>query len=283
MPGKRIAAIKPLVSLILFLACWLLLPPFVKRFGQASFYEFQAPVNVAASKAKDLQTYWDLRSRSRNELIEANRDLARQNAFYQVSLQRQYSLEREIERLEQLLRLPREDGYHLEVARVARRDLTVWWQQLVVRKGQNHNIPVGAAVIYEGGVVGRVREVHAYTSVVELVSSPGFRMAANVEGKDAPVTYQGLANPPLAPPRGEVLNIPPDVRLASGGALRLVSSPLGGIFPQGLTIGEVISLEPGPDGYFQRGTVRLNPDLSSLNEVAIVVPVGMDLPESHQP
>lgn len=283
MPEKRIAAIKPLILLIIFLACWLLLPPVVKRFGRQSFYEFQAPIQIATEAIRDIQTYWDLHSRSKHELIEALRDLSRQNAFHQVSLQRQMALEQEIERLEELLRLPHEDDYHLEVARVIKRDLTLWWQQLIIHKGQDHNIPVGAAVIYGGGVVGRIREVHAYTSVVELVSSPGFRMAANVEGKDTPVTYQGIPNPPLSPPRGEVLNVPPDLRLPSGGTVRLVSSRLGGIFPQGLTIGEIISLEPGHDGYFQRGIVRLNPDLARLNEVAIVIPVGTDYHSPVQP
>ena len=42
----------------------------------------------------------------------------------------------------------------------------------MIRKGRNYDIYPGAPVVYTGGIVGRVREVHAYTSVVDLVSSP---------------------------------------------------------------------------------------------------------------
>jgi len=160
---------------------------------------------------------------------------------------------------------------------VAQRDLSAWWQQIIIRKGQNYAIPEGAAVIYNGGVVGRVRAVHAYTAVVELVSSPGFRMAANVVGEAAPVTYIGMPNPPFSPPRGEALNVPPTVTVTPSEPRKLVSSELGGIFPAGLTIGEITDLEPGSDGYFQRGSVRLSQQLASLREVAVVIPFQREI------
>lgn len=186
------------------------------------------------------------------------------------------SLQEEVGRLEALLELPSENGYRYEIARVARRDLTAWWQRFTIRKGRNYGIPEGAAVVYAGGVVGRVREVHAYTSVIELVSSPGFRMAASLEGESRPVTYQGLPNPPFVPPIGEAMNIPPDVRVSRAEPRRLVSSRLGGVFPEGLTIGLITAVEPGSDGYFQQGLVQLDPELSSLKEVAIVVPLDFE-------
>lgn len=274
MALKRLSQFKPLVVLLVFLAAWWVTPVMVKRWLQTGFYEFQAPLAAAESHLEDLQSYWTLRGQSKREMIEAGRDLARENARLTVQLQDNRSLGAEISRLETLLDLPSHPDFRYEVARVARRDLSAWWQQIIIRKGANYGIPVGAAVIYKGGVVGRVREVHATTSVVELVSSSGFRMAANVVGEDRPVTYQGLLNPPFSNPLGEVLNVPAAVKVSPSQPMRLVSSRLGGIFPEGLTIGEVVELTPGSDGFFQQGRVQLNPDLGALREVAVVIPIG---------
>ncbi|MGE9296428.1 MAG: rod shape-determining protein MreC [Puniceicoccales bacterium] len=269
---KFLRQLKPLLVLFVFLAAWWLTPVIVKRFSKSAFYEFQAPMIAAQGYGKDLQTFWTLRTQSNRELIEAGRDLSRLNATYEVAAQEARVKDQEVARLESLLNLPSRPEFRYEVARVAQRDLSAWWQQLIIRKGENYDIPVGAAVIYNGGVVGRVREVHAYTATVELVSSPGFRMAANVVGEAAPVTYIGVPNAPFSPPRGEALNVPPTITVNPTEPRKLVSSELGGIFPAGLTIGEITDLEPGSDGYFQRGSVRLSPQLASLREVAVVIP-----------
>ena len=53
---------------------------------------------------------------------------------------------------------------------------------------------VSTTVPVSGGVVGRVSEVHAYTADVELISSPGVRLAAVIEGETQPISYQGGIN-----------------------------------------------------------------------------------------
>lgn len=279
---KFLRQLKPLLVLLVFLAIWWIAPAVVKRFSGNAFYEFQAPLIAAQGYAKDLQSYWSMRTRSKNDLIETGMEVSRLNAAYQVAQQEHRVMDEEVERLESLLNLPSRPEFRYEVARVAQRDISAWWQQIIIRKGKNYDIPVGAAVVYSGGVVGRVREVHAYTAVVELVSSPGFRMAANVVGEAAPVTYIGVVNEPFSPPRGEALYVPPTITVTPSEPRKLVSSELGGIFPAGLTIGEITSLEPGSDGYFQRASVRLSPQLSSLREVAVVIPFQSSAPEPEE-
>lgn len=264
--------IRPIITLIAFLALWWLTPPLLKRFFQSTFYEFQAPALSLQSHMQDLQSYWGLRSQSKTELIEAGRDLSRNNAMLQIRLQEATELADAVQRLEQILHLPASTRFHYEVARVAERSMTAWWQQIIIAKGSNHGIPVGAAVVYSGGVAGRVKEVYSDTAVVELVSSPGFRMAANIEGNTEPITYTGLVSPPFEPAYGQALNVPPALRASKNEPLHLVSSSLGGIFPAGLLIGEIYQLEPGQDGYFQQGRVRLSPELNKLREVAVIIP-----------
>ncbi|HEU5081579.1 MAG TPA: rod shape-determining protein MreC [Opitutaceae bacterium] len=274
MLPKRLEQARPFLVLGVGFLVWLFLPTLVKRLMRASFFEFQAPLEATTSAVRDVQDYWALRTRSKNDLIEAGKQLANLNAQYETRLREYASLENRVERLEALLRLPSFPDYKTEVARVVRRDFNAWWQRLVIRKGRNYDIPVGAPVIFVGGVVGRVSEVGAYTAVVDLISSPSVRIAAKLEGDVRPISFQGGINPAFGPARGVVEFVPLDVFANTATPKRLVTSGLGGIFPDGLNLGEIVKLEKGGDGLFQTGEVQLDPRLLSVSEVAVLVPLG---------
>lgn len=264
---------RPFFTLGIVLLVWLILPTAVKRVARLGFYELQAPVDIAASYARDLQDFWSQKTRSKNELIEAARDLARLNASYELRLQDDTRLRNEITRLEDLLRLPSYGDFRAEPARVVRRDFSAWWQRLVIRKGANHGLRVGAPAIYSGGLVGRVAEVHANTAVVELISSPGLRLAAVFDGDDRPVSFQGGVNAPLRPAEAMLEYVPLDVFATPASPRRLVTSGLGGVYPPGLYVGEVLTLEASTDGLFKTGRAVLDPRLGSLTEVTVLVPL----------
>ncbi|MBI5380455.1 MAG: rod shape-determining protein MreC [Opitutae bacterium] len=253
-----------------------MLPAVFKSFVRVSFFELEAPVEVATSYARDLQEYWALRMHSNEALVEAGRDLARLNAAYELRIQENTALRGEIERLDALMRLPTFIDYRSEPARVVRRDFSGWWQRLIIRKGQNFRITVGAPVVFTGGVVGRITEVRATTAVVELISSQNVRLAAVIEGDTRPISFQGGLNTSFAPPKGVVEFMPLDIFARPNARKRLVTSGLGGVFPPGLTLGYVTHSELGADGLYQTGVVELDPRLSSLTEVTVLVPLNPD-------
>jgi hypothetical protein len=166
--------------------------------------------------------------------------------------------------------MPPMEGYRFEHARVAQRDFSSWWQRMVIRKGSDYGIPVGAPVVFSGGVVGRIAEVHAYTSVVELISDPGLRIAAVVDGDTRPISFQGGDNPVFGAPKGV-----DRVRALDVYASAAAEAPrhLGArrSFPPGLTIGRIVHVEPSSDGLFKTGEVQLDPRLSELTEVTVLV------------
>ena len=278
MPFKRFSQANPLLTLGLVVAVWLLLPTALKTLARASFFELTAPVSLAASRVRDLQDFWSLRARSRTELIEAGRDLARVNASFELAVQQNGELRAEVARLEELLRLPPLRDHRLEHARVARRDFSGWWQRIVIRKGRDFGIPAGAPVVFSGGVVGRVVEVRATTAIVELITSPGVRLAGVIEGDSRPISFQGGNNPTFAPPTGIVELMPLDIIASPTSPKRLVTSGYGGVFPPGLTLGTVIRAELGSDGLHKSGEVRLDERLGSLNEVTVLVPLNVEVP-----
>lgn len=268
----RRSLLTPLLPL-LCVAALALLPAGARSLLHRGFFEFCAPAWTALSSARDVASYWTLRLESRHELIREGRDLARLNAALQ--LQREVAAARfqELQRLEELLGLPSHPRYRYVVARVAHRPYDTWRHRLVIRQGRVDGLRPGQGVVAAWGVVGRVREVHTYTAVVELVSSPGFRIAAHLENDLRPVTFQGLPGTPGQPPRGRLENVFADVETA-GGQPRVVTSALGGIFPEGLALGRLTALEPADDGLFQQGRVALDPRLDQLREVAVLVPLA---------
>jgi len=271
---KRFDQARPFVTLGLALLAWLVVPTVVKTFARSAFFEIQAPLGVADSFVADLQNFWTSELHSKKELMVTGRETAGLIAQYSYSVQQNEELRAEVLRLENLLKLPPMPAYRFEAARVTRSDFSGWWQHLIIRKGSNYGIPVGAPVIFSGGVVGRVIEVHTYTSVIDLVSSPTFRVAASAEGDNRPVSYQGGVNPPFSAPRGIVEFVPLDIASTKNQPKRLVTSGLGGVFPGGLTIGDIIMLEPSTDGLFKNGEVQLDTRLGALNEVTVLVPLN---------
>ena len=274
MLPKRFDQARPFATLGIVLLVWMLLPLGVKTFTRATFFEIQAPLIVADSHVRTLQTFWSNRVHSKDELLQAGRELAGLFAQYDFSNQQNQQLQADILRFENLLNLPPMPAFRFEPARVARRDFSGWWQHLIIRKGENPGIVVGAPVVFAGGVVGRVSEVYRYTSVVDLVSSPTFRLAASVSGDARPVSYQGGLNEAFKSPRGFVEFVPLNVSASRHATQRLVTSGLGGVFPPGLTIGEIAGLEPSPDGLFKSGDVQLDERVGALTEVTVLVPLN---------
>jgi rod shape-determining protein MreC len=265
---------KPLLILGVFFVAWWILPAVIKSFVRVSFAEFQAPVWIVSSYLDDLSSFWSRNSHSKKELITAGRELARQKAFYQLKTQQNKVLEEEIKRLESILNIPSRIEFRYEIARVIHRDLNLWWQQITIQKGKNYGIQKGNAVVFEGGIAGRVIEVNQLTSKVELVSSHSFRMAASFEEDGRPVVYQGVVQNGFGNPVGEVRDAPEDLRVSKQSPLRLTSTGLGGTFPPGLTIGNVAWMEPGSSGIFQTGEVQLDKRLLNLHEVTVLVPLA---------
>ena len=180
------------------------------------------------------------------------------------------ALREEIDRLQNIWNIPKLPRFTYEFAPVIRRNINSWSDDIVILGGKNKSFTQGLPVIFSGGIVGRIRTVDLYTSVVELSSSPSFRMVASIEGDPRPCTYQGKKNAAFSSPVGVARDIPTDIKAQSDKKLRVVSSSLGGVFPDGLTIGYITSLRQDSQGLFQDGVVELDSRLLNLREVAVL-------------
>ena len=276
MDQNRQGARASYVVLAVFVAAWILLPGAVRRFNREAFVEFQAPALHLVGKSRDLATFWEKKSRSTEELVAAGRDLARINAALELKLKGMEDVRRENTRLREVTRYNVPAEYLSVVARVATRDSSSWWQRIVIRKGRNDGIRPGAPVVFGDTVVGRVTAVHLTTSEVDLVTSPGFRCTAYLEGDDQNriVLINGVAANSLGTAKARVSVIPYDYLLPAGTPARVTTTGMGGVFPSGLTLGYLDGGAYATQvGNFKESLLVPSRDLYNLQEVSVLVPI----------
>ncbi len=276
MDQNRQGARASYVVLAVFVAAWILLPATVRCLNREAFVEFQAPALHLLGKSRDLATFWEKKSRSTEELVAAGRDLARINAALELKLQAMDDVRRENTRLREVTRYNVPTEYLSVVARVATRDSSSWWQRIVIRKGRNDGIRPGAPVVFGDTVVGRVTAVHLTTSEVDLVTSPGFRCTAYLEGDDQNriVLINGVAANSLGTAKARVSVIPYDYLLPAGTPARVTTTGMGGVFPSGLTLGYLDGGAYATQvGNFKESLLVPSRDLYNLQEVSVLVPI----------
>jgi len=276
MDKHRQGATASYVVLALCAVVWVVLPVAVHRFAQEAFAEFQAPALHLAGKARDLARFWELKSRDKEEILAASRDLARANAALELQLRRYEDIRKENVRLREMLRYNPPPEYLTVVARVAVRDSSTWWQRIVIRKGSDDGVRAGCPVIFSDRVIGKVAVAHHTTSEVDLITSPNFRCTGFLEGDDQNriVLVTGAPGRGLATGRARVSAIPQDYFYpAVGTAPKVMTTGLGGVYPAGMVLGHLEgSQRTTQDGNFRESSLTPTRDLFSLQEVTVLVP-----------
>jgi rod shape-determining protein MreC len=194
----------------------------------------------------------------------------------EIKLKGMEDIRRENTRLREVTRYNVPADYLSVVARVATRDSSSWWQRIVIRKGRNDGIRPGAPVVFGDTVVGRVTAVHLTTSEVDLVTSPGFRCTAYLEGDDQNriVLINGVAANSLGTAKARVSVIPYDYLLPAGTPARVTTTGMGGVFPSGLTLGYLDGGAYATQvGNFKESLLVPSRDLYNLQEVSVLVPI----------
>lgn len=269
---RTISSWRPIIVFIIILIAWWIIPPLIKNNVKQTVLQLQAPLWTGVRVFHDLSLYWGLKSETKDTLITILRDLARENAALKLKIQTLSLAETQNQQLVTWLNLPKSLAFEYRLAPVYNRHLTTWWDRLTIGLGENDGIFTGMGVVCATGVVGKIINVTPHTATVELITSPLFRTVATFENDPRPVIYQGTLNLPLQNPIGLLYKAPTDIHVIDHTPIRLVSSSLGGIFPEGLTLGYVTEFKQESDGLFQYATVHIPKTLLQLSEVAVLVP-----------
>lgn len=179
---------------------------------------------------------------SRVLLLEENRRLREEALLLQARLLKFASLEQENLRLRGLLDTSFKLGEQVMIAELLSVNVVPYEHVVVVNKGSRFGVYPGQPVMDAGGVVGQVLRVTPYSAEVILITDPNHAIPVQVNRNGLRTIAQGtgqtdrLALPYLS---GNADIQPGDL---------LVTSGMGGIFPQGYPVATVTASSGGPAG-----------------------------------
>ncbi len=257
-----------LLAIALILATVILYSYNLRQKNSTTFFEravltFAAPFlhgidHVVDSASDTWNNYlWLVNTRQRNLLLkQENRELrAELQKVKEVSLQNA--------RLRKLLAFVDDLDLPALPAQVIGEDASNWARTIMIDKGSAAGLKNGLPVVAAQGVVGRVIKVAPNSSRVLLVTDASSAVAALIQRTRTRGVVRG---------RGDTLSVEYALRNAdiSKGDL-LVTSGMGGVFPKGLPLGVITSVQTDQFGLFQQVSAIPTIDFSHLEEVMVIV------------
>lgn len=193
----------------------------------------------------------------REENLELKKELL------QASLQNksQNTLIEENKRLKALLGLKENRKDIVALANVISKGSNKILKTILIDKGSSHGIYTGYPVITPKGVVGKVLNVSSHFSEVILITDPNFSIAVRIERTRAEGVLTGKGNICV------VKYVPLEEEVVKGD--RIITSGLDGIFPEGLLVGAVASVDK-KQGLYQKIEVVPLQQENKIEEVAVI-------------
>jgi rod shape-determining protein MreC len=153
-------------------------------------------------------------------------------------------------------------------ATVVGRNPDRWEELIIVNKGERHGVTKDMAVITPSkALVGKVQHVSPFTATIQLLSASDQknRISAFVQGEE---NAFGLIEGYDEKRKALLLRrIPFDAKIKE--KQKVLTSGLGGVFPKGLVIGEVIEVEPDEYGLTQMAYVKPYANVYDIDDVII--------------
>jgi len=205
----------------------------------------------------------------RAQLLQENEALRRENQELRVQAGQAAETLRENNRLRELLGWGQNAPWKLKLARVIARDPANWWHTLQIDLGSRDGMRTNLPVLTAEGLVGRVASVSYTHSQVVLLGDRDCKAAAVVENDARDLGILGTAGP-LDGSMVSLGYLSKDANLKPGQLV--ATSGLGGIFPKGIRIGQIVDLRPVEYGLYLEARVKLSANLSGLEEVWVLLP-----------
>ena len=140
----------------------------------------------------------------------------------------------------------------------------------IIDKGTKDGVEKDMIIITPVGLVGKVTKAERNSSIVQTILNQNIAVASMVEStRETTGILQGITdnkNKNLT----KLSNIPIDSEIKEGDVI--LTSGLGGMYPQEIRIGEVVSVEVDSVGIMKTATVKPYVDFTKLEELFVVVP-----------
>jgi rod shape-determining protein MreC len=208
---------------------------------------------------------------TRTRLLAENRRLRAESLESRVRLQRLAALEAENSRLRALLKSTPAVVDRVLVARILAVDLDPFRHRLVIDKGGRQDVYEGQAMLDADGIVGQITRVGPISSEAILISDPGHAIPVEVNRNGLRTIALGTGDSS----RVTLPFLPNNADIEPGDLL--VSSGLGGAFPAGYPVAEVVQVERRPGEPFM--AVEAEPTGALIREREVLLVWGKATPD----
>lgn len=264
---------KPLVITVVILIIL-----FVLLFATVNDEDVSAPQSVIGSVFAPMQSWLYGASNSisgffdrvfaSGSIQEENSELKTQVAELESQLTGKSELEKENERLKELLNFKEENTtYETIGADVIGKTPGVWFDTFTISAGRADGVEVDMPVITADGLVGKVTSVaQSYSKVTCIIDSSSGVSVVVERTRDNGVAKGEGANLNLNEDILSIEYLPIDSNLMPGD--RVLTSGLDGIYPKGLYVGEIVEVS--------RDTVSSADDSETTEQKVAALKTGVD-------
>ncbi|SFE70737.1 rod shape-determining protein MreC [Alteribacillus iranensis] len=159
--------------------------------------------------------------------------------------------------------------YVMRTALVIHRAPDQWTETIGINKGENDGVKKDMAVVTAEGLIGKVETTSAFTSTVQLLSdgNRSNRVSAMVSTEEDPV-YAFIEGWDEEREGLMLRKIESHADIEAG--QKVITSGLGGVFPRGLSIGEIVEVEADEYGLTYNALVKPSADFYNIEQVNVI-------------
>ena len=231
------------------------------------------PIQLAVELPGSVSDWFSESLATRRKLQEENASLRTQQFMQKAQMQKLAALEAENIRLRELLDSSFEIGEKVLIAELMSVNLDPYQHQVVINKGELHDVFPGQPLLDADGVMGQIVHAGPYSSTAILITDTAHAIPVQVN-------RNGLRSIALGSgdiDRLELPYIPNSADIRPGDLL--ITSGLGGHFPPGYPVATVIAVQNDPGNAFARVIATPLAHLNRSREVLLIWPSVIAVPE----
>lgn len=277
---KQSTGIRPLI--VLCLVSLLLLTFYIREGDEGPIHTLRSGVSVVTTPVRMagslVATPFNALGNVFGNLTasqETLSELKEQNAELTAQVAELSEAKKTAERLESLVGLQSTYNLTSTAARIIGTSSDAWSRTVTIDKGTASGFSLGMAVCNSGGVIGQIVEVSATTSTVQLANDEGSGISAMIQSTRAQGILQGQADGTL-----RLSYVSTDADVAVGDIV--ITSGIGGVFPKGLPLGTVTSVEKSDNDVYYTIVVRAQSTAENNEEVLVITALNDDQTASDE-
>jgi rod shape-determining protein MreC len=183
--------------------------------------------------------------------LTQERDEARETAAEDLRIRAEYAV-------------PTLPEYRKVAATVIARDPSNWFKRLTINRGANDGVKLNMPVMAAAGIVGRIIAVGPNFATVQVITDPIAGVGAMLQQGGAMGEIRGLDSS-----RCEMKDVSSSVDVQPNESV--VTTGLDGIYPKGIPIGTVESVQNDPNAPWHKIVVRPSAQIDRLENAMVLL------------